>query len=978
MLVRLILLSFAIYMMALSAVHAAPVAVVIASAAAATWGGAILGGAVATIGALSPLMSFGIRAGLGLALQGLQARQQRKRAAGANEFARGYDVTTVSPLADHQIIYGRSKVHGVSIFAESTNDDKYLHRIIAYAAHSVEQFSEIYLGEDKLTLDSNGFVTSPSRYAGLVRIKIYKGSGGQTADPDLVAESEAGWSTRHRLQGIAYLYARYESNPDAFPDGEPELWAVIKGKPVYDPRTGLTVWSENPALCLRDYITSDFGLAQSADEVNDTFVAAAANICDESVTLAGFGTEKRYTCNGAFTTGESRDVVLDTITQSMAGVRWWQQGEWYMRAGAWVPAVHSFDENDLRSSIKVNTRHSRRHAYNSVIGEFRGEESSWQYTDYPSVESDEFLAADGGLSNPLDLPLNMTNSSSMAQRIAKIALYRNREQLTIKTTLGARGLLLAPGSTIMFSKESFGWVDKTFEVQHLKIRISPETENEGPELLVDVTLREISGAVFDWNAEEKAFETNNTNLPSVTAVDIPAISISTELRLLNETAVGVMIIEATAGSNRTLEFEIEYKKSSDTEWISLGRQFRSLAEAIGVEDDYYDVRARSINFFGVRSSYQTISNYQVSVFAPPPEDVEEFAVNVVGGAAHLSWKPVSDLDLSHYRIRFTESDNPSYSDAIDLVSKVPRPANTVTVPAKSGTYYIKAFDKLGNPSESPASFTLDLDTSDIEQMDLAHEEIENPSFGGTTTRCVVTGDDISTYIALDSANLFDSETGLFDDAEGLFDSGSGVTLDEGIYEFEDYVDLGSIFISRVEMSLDVERLDYSLLFDSVPGSFDDRSGLFDGDPDAFDDINVVLQISTTTDDPASSPTWTDWKDFIVGDFRARAFRFRILLRTTDSRATPIVRALKALINMPDRVESEEGLTFTGTTDIVYGNAFNSVPALGLNVGYGAGERYEVTSSDRNGFTITVYDGASPSTNQSTLGYVARGYGKEIS
>ena len=34
----------------------------------------------------------------------------------------------------------------------------------------------------------------------------------------------------------------------------------------------------------------------------------------------------------------------------------------------------------------------------------------------------------------------------------------------------------------------------------------------------------------------------------------------------------------------------------------------------------------------------------------PPQDVQDFSVNIVGDDAHLSWTPVTDLDLSHYKI----------------------------------------------------------------------------------------------------------------------------------------------------------------------------------------------------------------------------------------------------------------------------------------------------------------------------------------
>ncbi len=44
-----------------------------------------------------------------------------------------------------------------------------------------------------------------------------------------------------------------EYDADAFPNGVPEVTAVVKGKKVYDPRTSTTAWSDNPALFKRLY-----------------------------------------------------------------------------------------------------------------------------------------------------------------------------------------------------------------------------------------------------------------------------------------------------------------------------------------------------------------------------------------------------------------------------------------------------------------------------------------------------------------------------------------------------------------------------------------------------------------------------------------------------------------------------------------------------------------------------------------------------
>jgi hypothetical protein len=320
----------------------------------------------------------------------------------------------------------------------------------------------------------------------------------------------------------------------------------------------------------------------------------------------------------------------------------------------------------------------------------------------------------------------------------------------------------------------------------------------------------------------------------------------------------------------------------------------------------------------------------------------------------------------------------TYSNAVDLVDKVARPANSVVVPAQTGTYFIKAVDKIGGLSETATGFSVFVDPLNIEEFNAIETLTENPSFAGTKDNVVVLTDATGTYLALDTDVLFDDQTGDFDDGLGLFDGGSGSVAALGTYQFANSLDLGEVYTSRVYPTFSVDYLDYVNDFDGAAGLFDNRAGLFDGDPDQFDVTSAKLQLRHTDDDPAGSPTWTNWQDFIVADISARAMQFRVKLSSTNGSGTPAIRALAAQIDMPDRVEAQSDINFTGTTNITFPTSFKATPAIGVAVAnLSDGERYAITNKSRNGFTITIYDGASQSTNSVELDYVAKGYGKEL-
>jgi hypothetical protein len=926
---------------------------------------ALTSGVTSLIGA-SIFTHFLVTTAMGAALNALTPKPTVSRSG-------GYTLQGQSGAAlDHQIIYGETRVGGVRLFDVSTGgENKYLHRIIAFAGHEIDSFQQIYLNDQVVTINGSDEVTFPNRYDGNVRIKTYLGTDNQQADGELISatrdlsDSAGKWTSEHRLQGIAYIYVRFKYDENAFPNGVPSVSAVIRGKKVFNPNTNTTAWSENPALCIRDYLTSDYGLNQPSSRIDDDLITTAASICNQTV-----GDEKRYTCNGTFITGAEPSTILNDLLTSMGGLLWYGQGKWRVKAATWTEPTVSFDEDDLRSGISLSTRHSRRDNFNSVKGTFKGPQTDYQPADYPIVDSDTYLATDGGVVNTLDLPLPFTDSSNIARRIAQIALNRNREQLTFSAAFGMRAFQVQVGDFININNERFGWTNKAFEVTEWNFGLT-----EGLDIQVRMTLREISAGVFTAGVE-KNFEGNNTTLPDPFEIIPPGISIDDELRIVNEQVTGVILVELTSANNLFEEyFEVEYKKSDATRWVPVGKSNSTLFEILSVSDGFFDIRARSVNTLGIRSNYSTVSNWYVNLFAPPPSTVENFTGNVVGNSLHLTWSAVPDLDLSHYRIRYAkQTTGASYQDAIDLITKVARPAVSVTVPAKTGTYFIRAVDKLGNVSQTTSSFVVQTNIDSLEDLNLIQTLTENPSFTGSKTNVVKLED----YLTLDTTNLFDSTSDNFDVQEGLFDGGGadGAIASSGIYQFSNYVDLGARYLSRVKIDLEIFFINYADTFDVATGDFDSRDGDFDGDPSKFDLTSVTAQVSYTNDNPAGSPTWSDWQNIVVSDISARAIRFRVVLESSSAKVAPAITTLVAKVDMPDRLESGSDLTYTGSRVITFPVAFKDTPAIGISAILANGDRYVISAKSRSGFTITTLTGASTSTNPTTIDYVAKGYGRE--
>lgn len=666
---------------------------------------------------------------------------------------RGYSLAGESGSAlDHQIIYGRTRVGGVRIYDASTGgNNDFLHRILAFAGHEVESYDEIYLNDEVVTLDGSGNVISPSRYNGFVRIKKYYGTVEQEADADLVSETsglpanEGRWTSVHRLQGIAYLYVRFRYSPDAFPNGLPTVSATIKGKKVYNPINGTTTWSDNPALCLRDYLFSAYGLAQPDSRIEDTAVITAAGICDELV-----NGQKRYTCNGSFLTSFTPSQVVSDMLTSMGGLFWYSQGKWRIKAAKYVTPTITLDENDLRTGISLSTRHSRRNNFNTVKGTFRGSESDWQVADYPTVSDPVFVDADNGLENVVDVPLPFTSDSVTAQRLANIFLRRNREQLTFSASFGLKAFQVEVGDFVYINNTRFGWTNKPFEVTNWTFGLT-----DGLDLQVQMTLREISESVFDLQ-DAAIFENNNTNLPSAFYAEPVGLGLTGEVRVINENLTDVIFATVTATQATNVErVEVQFKKTSTANWTVIGVGDLGIYEVVVVDpSSTYDFRARSYSFLGVKSDWTYVNEFQPVGLAAPPSDVSNFHANLNGGVINLEWDAVPDSDLSYYFVRHAlEETGATFANSTTAVEKVSRPGTSASVPTRPGTYAIRAYDKLGNPSINSTQVIVPVAALETFTNNLT--DTESPTFPGTKTGCFVSNNELAilrTFFATTAAS----------------------------------------------------------------------------------------------------------------------------------------------------------------------------------------------------------------------------------
>ena len=778
----------------------------------------------------------------------------------------GLLVNKKDPVSPHDFVYGTVRKGGTVTYYETTGtNNKYLHQIISLAGHEVGEIGDIYINDEIVTLDVDGFVTG-DKWSSKIRIKKHLGDQ-TTADPDLLAESSQ-IDSSFVGNGIAYLYVRYDYDQETFANGLPLITAVVTGKPVYDPRTGLTSSSSNAALCIRDYISSTFGLNDSS--IDDVQLQVAANISDEDVALSVGGTEKRYEINGVFNASMKHADVLSKMLTGCAGTLFFGSGDWKLVPADYVAPTKNLTDNDLRGSISLETRTNLRQQFNIVQGVFNNSEQRWITTDYPPISSSVFIAEDGGEETPLDFELPVTTSPSAAQRIGKLALYKGREQMVFTAEFGMNAADVEVGEIITFTYERYGWDQKEFEVVGWNLKI----DSQEKDLRVGLMLKETSEAALDWNAEEADIISNNTSLLDYTEVPTVGISVSAEAQVTNQKVSNIAVVEITSAREEAIDgVELEYKLSSESVYSSFGKVPLGFYKIRDLQTGEYDFRARAINAFGYRGQYTTSLNNEINAFIGDPSDVDSLSYEILGNTLFLSWPAITDADLSHYEIKHnSNTTGADWSNSNTLVEKVGRPSTSVVVPARAGTYLLRSYDKEGN-------FSVNFTTTVVSALELpalgtTDTQTEDPTFSGTKTNTIV-----------DTSEL------VIDDTTAASPTGE--------YEFSAYVDTGSLRSARVTGFVTFSRVfDGTLLWDNLPGNFDDFPGNFDdwtNEDAGFGDVSARVYVSATPDDPAGTPTWGSYVLASGSQIQGRAFRFKLVMESTSTGFTPSVSELSATV-----------------------------------------------------------------------------------
>jgi hypothetical protein len=572
-------------------------------------------------------------------------------------------------------------------------------------------------GDSEITFSQSGNVLSFSNPSGAnvianyqytdgvsrVRVSKHLGGAGDAADAGLIAAVPDKWNSASVLRGYCYTVITLDLNHPEFQGGIQGVEVLLRGKKLYDVRTDTMAWSQNPALAIYWYLTSELcGVSQG--DIPVAQVIAAANVCDESLVIGD-----RYTMNGTITSDQTQSGVLEKMAQAMAGGI--VATTWDMFAGKYIAPVLALDQSDIIGSIAVTPGASDADLFNGVRGQYVGADNSYVATDFGPYQNPAYVIADGReLWTNIDFPF--TNYKQRLHNLARIFTEDQRNGYTVKAQFSMKAWAIKIGQRVTLTSPFFGWNAKVFRVTD---------KSYSPGSPVDLTLKEDAASIWDEADAVEPDSTPNTDLQNPFAI-LPLESIYTTsgsaslLRMGDGTIVSRILLQWPAARTQAVftsgVIEFEWQQIGT---IALERDTvsgSSLQAYISTVRDgtIYIIRARCRNPY-----FNTVSNWVYGIHkvvgkTQRPPNVSLFAVSVLADGTRrftfgVSDQPVDVLSGGSFRIKYRVSGSGTAWALMALLnngSVTGSPFDTNSPPAGTYDFAIVAVDTSQLESATPS------------------------------------------------------------------------------------------------------------------------------------------------------------------------------------------------------------------------------------------------------------------------------------
>ena len=602
----------------------------------------------------------------------------------AEDAAKGVLINKNSNIDFIPVVYGTRRVGGTRVFISTKDvsggdENEYLYIALVLSEGEVESITDLKFDD----IDS-----SDTRFDNLIDYNVHLGTDNQAADSLL--QEAPGWTSSHQLKGVAYIALRLKYDQDAW-NGIPNITAVVQGRKLYDPRTQQTVFSNNPALCLYDYLTNTrYGKGLLPAVIDQASISTAANDCDQfEVTPYSGGSDiKIFQCNYVL---KPEEKIIDNVRDILASCRGFlpfSNGKYSLKIDSASSSVKTFNTDNILGGINIKGG-DKSTTQNRNMVKFANADIDYQpdqaaYPDAGSTEDETYLEENNDERLQETVELKACTDYYIARDFARIITERSRNHLRVTFQTDSSGLELNIADVITVNHPTPDWGDKLFQVEEITLN---------SDMTANILAIEYDSSIYayDESAVQKTYP--DTNLPNPFSVSPP-----TNLTSTNSTAVSgdgsvipSLTFNWTAPTDSFVQkYEFQYKRESailDHGFIEDSHtenpDYGLITDNAGVTVDYgnvtdaattgevsytsvivnstqfvitgtvpdinYNVRVRSINDLGVRSSFVDLSALVAGDTTPPsiPNSVA-----AAGGLKEItiSWERPVEHDYSHVEV----------------------------------------------------------------------------------------------------------------------------------------------------------------------------------------------------------------------------------------------------------------------------------------------------------------------------------------
>lgn len=715
--------------------------------------------------------------------------------------------------------------------------------------------------------------------------------------------------------------------------------------------TFVIAWTDNPAWCFYELlINARFGLGNylSTSQIDKWALYTISQYCDGLVPNGEGGLEPRFTCNAYLQTQEEAYTVLATMASIFRGMAYWEAGAITVAQDSPSDPVFLFTEANVEEGLFTYSGSSKNARHTVALVSWSDPEDGFKLR--PEYVEDADGIARYGVSS-IAVTAFACISRGEARRVGEWILYSERfETEVVIFRCGHDGVYVRPGNIFAVQDQHraglrFGGrlrsatvsavvVDaaitiesgKTYTLQVVlpdgsletktisnapgsatTLTITPDFDVAPSPLAVwivtssslsprlyrcisivepDRQTYEITGIAhepskFDYIERDIPLTPLNYSSLLIAPATPQNLVVSEAITIRQGIAVVIVTIrwDPVATASRYL---VEYRRDNGN-YVTMPEVRQRSIEIIDAQPGLYEIRVTAKNVLGISSAHPGSETRYILGKMAPPADVTGFLVTQMVDRLLFTWNAVADLDVDYYEIRR----GLTWNSALYITTSRERFAEVILY--ANGQFFIKAVDTSGNPSINAASVLIQNPFTETHAgglSDSASWSGTHDDTSGTPEGLILTDNENWTTLSAAWSTYVDPWVVYSDPlfsgtyVTGIFDFGA-VGLFNPVFEtfvFEQLLAKGATWVVQ-------ERtwLEYTHPWTGVPSN-----------------VSIAIELGTNQTGSVFIAAYS-FAPYAEGFVKARAFRFRFTLTTTDANYLPRLTSFAANFYFRQRV-----------------------------------------------------------------------------